>query len=169
MQSTSVIVLLLLIAASCIARCIRNELNFRERLNSLIGEHEMSNESCTHVVSVLRNYQLDISGAAIENHPLLHICDVAFTYFANLNPSNFNSTSRIYTLNDKITTICLPDKEFDYQATGHIYLGDYTFNGTASLCSNGKDCVSVTISGYYSHIPDESCFDFGAEATLCQQ
>jgi len=40
----------------------------------------------------------------------------------------------MYLLNNKITTVCLPDKEFDYQATGHLYFGDYTFNGTASLC-----------------------------------
>lgn len=169
MQSNSVIVLLLLIAASCIARNIRNELNFKERLNSLVGKHQTNNESCERVISFLRNYEFYIDGAAIERKPLISDCDIAFTFLANLNASNFNSTSHIYSLNDIIFTECLSSKEIDYKTTGHIYFTDDTFNGTARLCSNDKGCFNVTISGDYGHIPDGSCYDFAVEAIVCRE
>jgi len=169
MQSNSVIILLLLIAASCIARSIRNELNFKERLNSFIGRHQMNNESCERVISLVRNYKFDIDGAAIEMKSLITDCAIAFTFLADLNASNFNSTSHIYSLNDTIFTECLSSKETAYKTTGHIYFTDESFNGTAHLCSNDKDCVNVTISGDYGYFPDGSCYDYAVEAIFCRE
>ena len=95
MQSNSVVVLLLLTAANCIARNVRNELNWKERLNSLIGRHQTNNGTCERILSLFRNYGSDIEGGVIDTKSLLGGCDIGYTYFMNVNPSSFNSTTHI--------------------------------------------------------------------------
>lgn len=168
-QSSSVIVFLSIIAASCVARNLRNELNFKERLNSLIGRHQTINASCERIFSLVRNYEYNVEGAVIVMKSLISDCDIGFTFIIPVNESNFNSTSHIYSLNDTLFTVCWSSKETDFKTTGHIYFTDDKFNGTASLCSNDKGCVNVTISGDYGHFPDGSCSDFAVEAVLCRE
>lgn len=157
-QSSSVIVLLLLIAASCIAR-------------SIITRHQTDNKSCERIFSLVRYAEYNIEGAVADVKSFIGACGVGFTFIIPINASNFNSTSRIYSLNDTLFTVCesLKLKEIDYKTAGHIYFTDDTFNGTASLCSNDTGCFNLTISGGYGHIPDGSCIDFAVEATLCRE
>lgn len=167
MRSNSLIVLLLLIAANCIARSIKNQLNSKERINSLIRRNQTNNASCEMTVSLLQICSNVIEGGITDIESLISDCDAGFAFYMNMNALDINSTVHFYQYNGTILTACWPFKENTYNITGHVYFGDSIINGTASMCSN--DCANMSFSGVYESIPNGACYDVAVEGEVCRQ
>ena len=167
MRSNNLIVLLLLIAASCIARSVKNEWNSKGRLNSLIRRNQANNESCEPAGALVQVCSNVIEGGIVDPNSLVTDCDSGFAFYMNINALNINSTTHVYQYNGTLLTVCWTFEENTYNTTGHVYFDGGIINGTASICSN--DCVSMTFSGIYESIPNGACYDVAVEATLCQE
>jgi hypothetical protein len=166
MRSNSLIVLLLLIAANCIARSVKNELNSKERFNPLIQRNQTNNVSCKPAISFFQIRSTIIEGGIYYIESSTNDCDPWFLFYMNMNALYINHTVHFYQYNGTIVTACWPFDENTYSITGHVYFSDGRFNGSASMCSD--ECANMSFSGEYEYEHNDSYYDVAVEAKVCQ-
>jgi len=166
MKSNTLITLLLLITASCIARNVINELNSKEQFISLLRKNPTGENSCEAAVSLFQICSnTTVEGALIDYQSLITYCDGGLAFGMTINSLDVNKTISLYRFNASLLAACWPLVYNEYTITGNMYFGNSTVNGTANMCSN--TCVSMSFSGDYEAVPNGSCYDVAVEAKLC--
>ncbi len=146
----NLIILLLLIVASCIARTLKNQTN---------------KLSCTRAFSYLTICPHNVCGNITFMEPYINDCDTMIIDMY-MNITDRTKTRSFHHYRGNITTSCQIDDLFNYFIIGHVYYGDGHFNGTASMCDD--DCDDFYFEGKYKlHAGNDTCRNIFADGLLC--
>ncbi len=155
-NSNSLIVLLLIIAVSCIARSVKNQMNSKDEINKL---------SCDMSYSFLTICPNSVYGNITFTEPYTNDCDTMIIDM-HMNLSGITDNLFFHHYRGNIITKCAANDISNYTIIGHVYFGDNQFNGTASMCND--DCLDLYFEGKYElHAGNGTCHHVFIGGLLC--
>ena len=146
----SLIVLLLIIAVSCIARSVKNQTN---------------KLSCAETYSILTICPNSVNGSINFGEPYINDCTTIIIDM-HMNLTDITDALYFHHYRGNITMECGTNDIFNYTISGHVYFGDFHFNGTASVCNDHCDDVSFE-GGYEMDANKSTCHEILAGDFLC--
>jgi hypothetical protein len=149
-NSNDLIILLLIIATSCIARNLKNQTN---------------KLSCDRAYSYLTVCPNTVYGNLSFIEPYINDCDTVIID-VRMNLSNLTNTHYFHHYRGNIITNCAPNDIYNYTVIGHAYFDDKHFNGTASMCND--DCTDIFFKGKYQlHGGNGTCYRVFTLGPVC--
>lgn len=161
----SLMVLLLLIVASCIARTLKTQINYKDRFNPSIQKLQRNKLSCEEAYSYFTICPHNLYGNITFIEPYINDCD-SMTVDMHMNIPDITKTGYFHHYRGNIITSCAINDLFNYIIIGHVYFGDNQFNGTASMCND--DCVDLYFEGQCKlHAGNDTCHNIVTYGNIC--
>lgn len=161
----SFLVFLLLITASCIARTLKNQINYKDHFNSSIEKYQTNKLSCVHTYSYFTICPHNIYGNITFIEPYINDCDIMIVEI-HMNISDITKTHYFHHYRGNMTTSCAINDLFNYTIIGHVYFDDTQLNGTASICND--DCVDLFFDGQYElYAHNHTCHNILIDSNIC--
>ena len=174
LQSNNLIVFLLLIGTSCIARTLKNQFNPNDRLHSFIHKYSTINivrDAAEGTIDICPNH---VSGSLVVSTSETLYASVLFD--ATMNLSNIDDDCHFHHYSGNITMTIDPNNVYNHRTTPNLTpngVHNYTITISVDMCRNRfifnvtscDDCDLFVLKGFYQAKDSNSTcteFDIGA-------
>lgn len=165
MISNICIAVLLLIAGSCIARSIKDEIKLKSPVNHLVPREQADNVSCSWAISFLQICPTTVMGALVFMAPLANDCEGGVFINMTMNLTNIYDVNYSHHFIGSILLECSAGDVTIGNISGSAYFTDGEYNVTTSIC-NGQ-CDNYSISGEYESIHLGECNEVLLDGGVC--
>ena len=165
MASNICIVVLLLIASSCIARSVKNQIKLKDPFNPFFLRKQAANISCSWALSFLQICPHTAMGALVYLAPLANDCEGGVLINMTMNLTNISDAGYSHHFIGNIVAECSPVDKTIGTINGRAYFGDGQYNLTASICSD--HCDNYSIDGEYESVRIDECYEVLLNGGVC--